>query len=90
MATHIKDVIKEFLSNKEGEWETQQKIKTLVEDVLGDCGQNHILFQGARKNKLIFNSEAASARHTLNLKRKELLAKVQKEFPHIKELEING
>ena len=47
MATHIKDLIKDFLNKKEGEHQDQQKIKILVEDILGGSGQNHIRFQGA-------------------------------------------
>jgi len=90
MATHIKNLIKEFLNKKDGQRQKQEKIKTLIEKTLEGWGQNHIQFQGVHKNKLMFNSEAASMRYTLHLKKRELLAAVQKEFPHIKELEING
>ncbi|UCG34608.1 MAG: hypothetical protein JSW17_03675 [Candidatus Omnitrophota bacterium] len=90
MATHIKSLIRDFLNKKERERQAHEKVKTLIAQSLESCGQNHIQFQGIHKNKLMFSSEAASARYTLHLKRKELLSAVQKEFPHIKELEING
>jgi len=83
MATHIKNIIEDFLRQKANQTSEVDKIHTIVDNIMEAQLKKHIRFNGVHDKKLVFSSNVSSARYNFNLKKNSVLRAVQKEFPHI-------
>lgn len=88
MATHIKDLLSNFLDIKKKETDVNGKIKEIVDKSIDRKLQKHIFLQKVYKDKVIFCSDSSSSGYEFNLNRNCLLREIKKEFPQIKELKI--
>jgi hypothetical protein len=83
MATHIKDIIEDFLKQKAAQTTETEKINRIIGGIMETQLKKHIRFNGVKDKKLVFSSNVSSARYDFNLKKDTVLRAVQKEFPHI-------
>ena len=88
MATHIKNLLRDFLKNKKGEDEYQQKISTVVAENLGVGLKKYIHIKNIRQGVIVFHSATSSATYEFMLGKKNVLEAVQKKFPEIKDFKI--
>ena len=90
MATHIKDILKEFLEKKKRENGFWEGLKQEVEKHLEPKLKGGVKIISVKKDKLMFYADQAGLRYEFNLHKQALLAKISQRFPQIKEIEIKG
>jgi hypothetical protein len=88
VATHIKNIISQFLREKKSEAKSADKIEKIVEENLGENLKKHIRLQKIYKKNLIFCSDSSSASYEFGLRKDTLLKAVKKEFPDIEGTKI--
>ncbi len=88
MATHIKNIISQFLKEKKSEAQSAGKIEKIIEEKLGDDLIKHVKLQKIYRQNLFFCSDSSSASYEFKLRKEALLAAVKKEFPDIKGAKI--
>ena len=88
MATHIKNIINQFLREKKSEAKSAGKIEKIVEESLGENLKKHIRLQKIYKKNLYFRSASSSASYEFGLRKEALLKAVKKEFPEIEGAKI--
>jgi len=88
VATHIKNIIEQFLKDKKAEAKSTGKIEKIIEENLGENLKKHIRLQRIYKKNLIFSSDSSSASYEFKLRREILLKAVKKEFPDIEGAKI--
>lgn len=88
MATHIKNLIKNFLKDKKHEVNEKIKIEKIIDKNLTVNLKKHIKLQGVHKKTLIFCSDSSSANYEFGLRKENLLKAVKKEFPNIDAIKI--
>jgi hypothetical protein len=86
MATHIKDVLAEFLKEKRQDLPKQERIRELVTTIVGKS-----LAQTGRpakidKDTLVIFSDDPASRYLMELKKADILKAVSLEFPEIKKV----
>ena len=84
MATHIKNIINQFLREKKSEAKSAGEIEKIIERGLGASLKKHIRLQRIYKKTLIFCSDSSSAIYEFGLRKESLLKAVKTEFPDIK------
>ena len=90
MDEHTKNVLASFLKEKKKEHLFHEKIQKIINGVLEKELKKHIHLRKVSKNRLIFSTEIASYAYEFNLKKKELLACIRKEFPQIAAIDIRS
>lgn len=88
MATHIKNIIQQFLENKKAGAVDVSGIKEVVEEHLGGKLKKHISLENIDKKNLIFCSDSSSALYEFKLKKEKLLEAVKSKFPYIEGIKI--
>ncbi len=88
MATHIKNIINQFLREKKAEAKSADKIEKIVEESLGINLKKHIKLQKVYRKNLVFCSDSSSASYEFGLRKEALLKAVKKEFPEIEGAKI--
>ncbi len=88
MATHIKNIISQFLKEKKSEARHTGRMVKIVEENLGAELTKHIKLQKIDKKNLIFSSTSSSASYEFGLRKENLLKAVKKEFPNIEGAKI--
>ena len=88
MATHIKELLGEFLKGKQQEFEIKEKIENILNRVLGAGLSGQIKVEKLEKSRITFSCPAPEYKYELNLKKDKIMIQVQKEFPQIKEARI--
>jgi hypothetical protein len=88
VATHIKNIINQFLREKKSEAKSADKIEKIIEENLGANLKKHIRLQKIYKKNLIFCSDSSSASYEFGLRKDILLKAVKKEFPDIEGAKI--
>lgn len=88
MATHIKNIISQFLKEKKAEAKSTGKIEKIIEESLGAGLKKHVKLQRIYRKNLIFCSDSSSANYEFGLRKETLLKAVRKEFPGIEGAKI--
>ncbi|MBU2473222.1 MAG: DUF721 domain-containing protein [Candidatus Omnitrophica bacterium] len=88
MAAHIKQLIDEFLKQKNKNLAQQKTIETIVERFLTPAIKNHIHLKMVEQNNLVFSSDSSGAAYNLNLVKKEILQEIQKQFPEVEKISV--
>jgi len=86
MGIHIKCILDKFLKEGEGKRKYQERIKEAVERLCGEEERKHILHSFMEKDKIIIQLDSSSAIYEFNLKKKNVLEKIRKEFPEVKDI----
>jgi len=88
MATHIKDILNEFLKQKQKRLSQQQEIETIVNKLLTQELKTHIYLKKMIENKIVFSSDSSGATYNLNLIKEKLLSEIQKQFPKVQKITV--
>ncbi|UCC94380.1 MAG: DUF721 domain-containing protein [Candidatus Omnitrophota bacterium] len=88
MATHIKNLIQNFIGAKKKEVEERVKIRNIVDENLDEKLKIGVELRKIHKNTLIFYASSSHFSYEFNLKKRTLLENIQKHFPYIKEIKI--
>jgi hypothetical protein len=88
MATHIKNLIKDFLKSKKAETADKGKIEEIFDGQVSLKLKKHIRLGGVEKNNLIVYSDAAAASYELNLIKGRILEGLKKDFPAVSDIKI--
>jgi hypothetical protein len=88
MATHIKNLIQEFLKDTKNRIDDKQRVLKIIDENLDRKLKKHVWLERIEKDKIIFNSESSNFSYVFNLKKDALLKEIQKELPQIKSLKI--
>lgn len=88
MATHIKNILNQFLKEKRAEAKSAGKIEKIIEENLGADLTRHIKLRRVYKKNLIFCSDSSSASYEFGLRKEALLKAVKRDFPDIEGAKI--
>ena len=86
MGIHIKCILDKFLEKGEEKKKYREKIRAAVGRLLGEKERTHISFSSVEEKKIILCFDSSSAIYEFNLKKKDVLEKIKKEFPEIKDI----
>ncbi|MCF7908193.1 MAG: hypothetical protein K9L86_04925 [Candidatus Omnitrophica bacterium] len=89
MATHIKELILEFLKQKQGKVLQQESIGKIVNRFLAEETKQHIYLKAATEDSIILHSDSSGATYNLTLIKDKLLGEIQKQFPEIKKIAVH-
>lgn len=89
MATHIKELILEFLKQKQDKVAQQEGIGKIVNRFLVEETKQHIYLKAATADSIILSSDSSGATYNLNLIKERLLEEIQKQFPEIKKIAVH-
>ncbi len=88
MATHIKDLVEKFLTEKKEEHKERERVQQIVNKFLNSETQEGISIKGIFKKEIIFKSTSSSLSYNFRLKKDKILRGIRKEFPRIKDIRI--
>lgn len=88
MATHIKELLGEFLKGKQQEFKSKEKIEDISNRVLGAELSGQVRVEKIEKTRITFSCPAPEYKYELSLNREKLLGQIKKDFPEIKEMRI--
>jgi len=88
MATHIKFLVEGFLRKRKKENKKQARIEQIINEFLGGETKEYIHLKKIAKTEIILLSEQPSFSYDFNLKKKQLLEKIKKEFPDIEKIRL--
>lgn len=86
MATHIKQVLGEFLKQAEKRGEAHKLIQEAMGRVLDKQTRQYLHLQEVYRGRAVFLSKAAGATYNLELQKDKLLAEIQKALPEVNKL----
>jgi hypothetical protein len=88
MSSHIKGILNEFMEKKGEERKTQEKIKKVITEVLGEKFLKHITIKGVHKKKVVVRLSSSVAQYEAGLKKTKLYTALKKEFPYLEEIKL--
>ncbi|MDD5194582.1 MAG: DciA family protein [Candidatus Omnitrophica bacterium] len=88
MATHIKELLKNFLQEKKSEYVEAEKLHKVINANLDKALVKHVSLKKIQRDTLVFKTDSSGIVYEFNLKKGALLKAIQKEFSYIEEIKI--
>jgi len=88
MATHIKDIIGNFIKKSQNSMECYEKIEQIKNNTLDPETKKHIHLKGVSKKQIIFISDSSVFSYNFNLQKRKILKEIQQVIPEVQELLI--
>lgn len=88
MATHIKQIISDFLEIKKREFLVQKKIEQVTKKFFDKTIQSQIKLKRITDDTVILGSDSSGLAYIVNLKKEQLLKEIQKNSPQINKIQI--
>lgn len=88
MATHIKDILGEFLKQKKNRVSQQQEIETIVNKLLTQELKTHVYLKTMVEGRIVFHSDSSGATYNLNLIKEKLLTEIKRQFPEVQKITV--
>ncbi|MCM8773228.1 MAG: DUF721 domain-containing protein [Candidatus Omnitrophica bacterium] len=88
MTVPIKNIIKDFLINKEKELLEKENIRGLFKDLLDKNIKQHLLDIKLYKKNLILTVDSSVVKFQLNLLKEKILNKIKEKIPYIEKIKI--
>jgi hypothetical protein len=88
MATHIKELLGEFLKEKQQEFQIKEKIEVICNRVFGAGLSGQVKVEKIEKTRITFSCPASEYKYEINLNKDKIIKQIQKDFPEIKEIRI--
>ncbi len=88
MATHIRQLLDDFLKQKEGHLTRQKKIERVIENFLTPAMKEQLSLKAIEGDRIMISSASSGAAYNFNLLKEEILQEIQKQFPQIKTISI--
>ena len=88
MATHIKMLLDEYLKKAKNEFTRISEIECIIGEILNEETRKHIKIKEIKKGDIFLISDSSTFIYTFNLEKKNLLEKITKKIPEIKNIKI--
>ncbi|MCM8823719.1 MAG: DciA family protein [Candidatus Omnitrophica bacterium] len=88
MTVPIKNIIKDFLIDKEKELLEKENVRGLFKDLLETNIKQHLLDIKLYKKNLILTVDSSVAKFQLNLLKEKILNKIKEKIPYIEKIKI--
>jgi len=88
MGTHIKEIIKDYINNKDRHLRKGVSLENILKKHLGEQVAAGVVFAGIKDEVMYLSSQASAFSYYFRLKKKHILEDVKKEFPETKEIKI--
>ena len=88
MATHIKNILKQFIHKEKTKAKKTEEISQIVQQHLKATVSSEVSIGKIDKKKLTLVVSSSLVAYELNLKKQQILEEIKRHYPHIDQIQI--